>query len=307
MPSGTDMTEPEKELFGPSFNVGEGGWLHDALIAFKAAGAEPPKEALLACGHACLEKGSIEDALIAFKAAGTVPPKSRLLESGNACLEQGSLYEALLAFTATQDKEGLLACADAFLQKGLIVTALDVFRAAKVDPPQDKLVRYAESGRLQGQANQALTTFLAAADKETLLTCGNRWLETGWVHGAVAAFEAAGDAPPKDKVLSCGQAVFEKGHIHEALLAFRLVAHCLLLNKSSLSERTVQKRHTHEALAAYQAAGVQARNELIGFAESCLKNGQVNKHLKRTRSSALPLRKTACLLAVMLFGWRLDP
>jgi hypothetical protein len=44
------MTEIENEFLA-SFEL-EKGWLDDAPIAFKAAGAEPPKDELVACGRA---------------------------------------------------------------------------------------------------------------------------------------------------------------------------------------------------------------------------------------------------------------
>jgi hypothetical protein len=50
----------------------EKGQLQDVLEAFKAAGATPPKDKLLARGNVCLQNGQLQDALEVFKAAASV-------------------------------------------------------------------------------------------------------------------------------------------------------------------------------------------------------------------------------------------
>ena len=81
-------------------------------------------------GKFYLGLGDLNNALLEFKLAKVNPPKDELIKCGDLCLKRERTNDALKAFELAEDKDKLIECGDFCFKRGWLTNSRKAYRSA---------------------------------------------------------------------------------------------------------------------------------------------------------------------------------
>lgn len=96
----------------------------------KKVAEEVKKETQKMLGDGYLRLNNMVKAMIAYEAAGVEPPKDELIACGDRLLGKDQYDEAIKVYEAAEAKDELIACGDKCLRNDIHSLAVKAYRAA---------------------------------------------------------------------------------------------------------------------------------------------------------------------------------
>ncbi|MFC1888699.1 tetratricopeptide repeat protein [Thermodesulfobacteriota bacterium] len=252
----------------------EKGDVGAAGVVLNKAGREIDEAELEGMADRFISQGMIAGADQALKKIGKSLDKVRLKELGDRLLAEGKLTQAETAYRRADDSDGLTRLVDGFLDKGCIEAAFRLSGEIGCEIPSEKVRSIGERCLDDGMLGNAAAAFERIGDQRGLAEVARRYLETGAVREVVKIQKMADRTASDEEMVRLGEDFLGKGRIHGAEAAFRAAGHDSGL--ADVGRRHLDQGNVFSGLQLMWKTGRQPRKEeLQQTADRYAKEGRI--------------------------------
>lgn len=281
--------------------LAQGNNIPRARFLYHHLGTSLPLEKVRELADARFQKGNLTGAIEAYAEINAV---DRLEVCAQECLSRGWFYSAQQVFDRLKipkPVEEILAAAQACLEQGRVMEAIDGFGTAGVKPPLEPLRAYVGcllteigEGRTydtRRRLDRILRILLDAMRVEDdgarqandfVLRLAAECVDRGQLEVVHTLLSFLGDDPSansfdKARLAASGCECLRQGYIFDAEVFFKATSNEFPSSKfQELGERYLEQGRYRDALDAYQIAGVPVpRTGLLAWGKAALRNGEI--------------------------------